>query len=178
MMGRKDKKIEKAPEGTNHKPFECAEEAWFWFINAQQAKIDGARFSSGMGQASRPCEPLDILQIIDRLYRNRRLMRDHLLVLRHYGRRQMPPDSRRIKEARSAHLWREALARIEPALQNKGIVNTHTGAGASMKNNDDHHRNAQMCFSDVIVYKGGEAIPVPETTQTHINKSWTDWRIA
>ena len=38
-------------------PFESAEEAWFWFIAAQQAKCDGARFMSGAGDVPRPCEP-------------------------------------------------------------------------------------------------------------------------
>lgn len=74
-------------------PFDSAEEVWFWFIMAQQARNEGARFSAGAGMIPRPCEPLDILKILDSLYRQRRLQRDHLLVLRHYGRRNMPPRS-------------------------------------------------------------------------------------
>lgn len=103
-------------------PFNSAEEAWFWFIAAQEARNDGARFSSGLGLIARPCEPLDILKAVDRLYRCRRLLRDHLLVLRHYGRRRMPPDHRRVKEARACELWKEALQRLEDALERKGIV--------------------------------------------------------
>jgi len=80
-------------------PFESAQEAWFWFINAQQARNDGARFVAGCSKIPRPCEPLDILKIVDRLHRTRRLQRDHLLVLRHYGRRQMAPDPRRAQSA-------------------------------------------------------------------------------
>ncbi len=102
--------------------FESAEEAWFWFIQAQAARNDGARFTMGSGLIPRPCEPLDILKVVDRLYRNRRLLMDHLLVLRHYGRRMMAPDPRRIKEARAAKLWDEALERIEAPLIRKGIV--------------------------------------------------------
>jgi len=103
-------------------PFDSVEEAWFWFIQAQAARADGARFSRGIGLIPRPCEPLDILKVLDRLHRHRRLLMEHLLVLRHYGRRLMAPDRRRPKEYRAFHIWREALARLEPALARKGIV--------------------------------------------------------
>lgn len=103
-------------------PFESAQDAWFWFIAAQAAKNDGARFVSGAGLYKRPCEPIDILKTLDRLYRNRRLLRDHLLVLRHYGRRNMAPDPTRVKEERAHRLWSEAMERIEEVLTIKGIV--------------------------------------------------------
>ena len=103
-------------------PFEYAEEAWFWFIAAQEAKNDGAKFVAGAGMCQRPCEPIDILKVLDRLHRNRRLHRDHLLVLRHYGRRNMAPDKFRPKEKRAYHVWYEALDRIEDVLIAKGIV--------------------------------------------------------
>lgn len=103
-------------------PFANAEEAWFWFIQAQAARNDGAQFSMGVGTLPRPCEPLDILKVIDRLYRQRRLMTDHLLVLRHYGRRLMPPDAQRVREVRSHTIWAEALERIGAALEKKGII--------------------------------------------------------
>lgn len=102
-------------------PFETVEEAWFWFIAAQAARNDGARIAAAMG-VTRPCEPIDILKILDDLYRNRRLIRDHFLVLRYYGVRNMPPDPRRPKEIRAARLWKEALERIEPVMIRKGIV--------------------------------------------------------
>jgi hypothetical protein len=106
-------------------PFENACEAWFWFIQAQQARNDGARYKAGQSLMARPCEPTDILKVLDRLYRQRMLMRDHLLVLRHYGRRQMAPDRRRTKEVRAYYLWQEALERIEAVLVRKGIVCQH-----------------------------------------------------
>lgn len=124
-------------------PFESAEEAWFWFIQAQAARNEGARFASGLGKVLRPCEPVDILNILDRLYRQRRLLRDHLLVLRHYGRRLMPPDSKRVKEARASDIWREALERLEPPLTRKGIVRVMT-----LVPNPGWHKNHK-------VYQGG-----------------------
>ena len=102
--------------------FKSVEEAWFWFIAAQQARNDGARYVAGIGTIRRPCEPVDILKVLDTLYRKRRLLRDHLLVLRHYGRRYMAPDLRRVKEQRAHYIWREALDRISPILEKKGII--------------------------------------------------------
>ncbi len=94
---------------TKTAPFEDAQTAWFWFIMAQQARNEGARIAAGQGAFNRPCEPIDILKIVDRLYRNRRLIRDHLLVLRHYGRRQLAPDPYRVKEQRAHTIWCEAM---------------------------------------------------------------------
>ena len=103
-------------------PFENAEEAWFWFIQAQTARNEGARIAAGAGNHSRPCEPIDILKVIERLYRQRILIMDHVLVLRHYGRRLMAPDPYRAKEARAAKLWEEAMERLEFSLLRKGII--------------------------------------------------------
>ncbi len=103
-------------------PFSSAEEVWFWFIRAQEAKASGARIKAGMALNPRPCEPVDVLRIVDRLYRQRRLLRDHLLVLAHYGRRLMAPDPDYRREVRASSLWREAFDRIEPTLRSKGIV--------------------------------------------------------
>lgn len=103
-------------------PFNNAEEAWFWFIKAQQARNEGARIQAGLSLTQRPCEPADILKILDRLYRNRMVLRDHLLVLRYYGRLQMAPDPHRVKEARAATIWHEAISKLEPVLIRKGII--------------------------------------------------------
>ncbi len=107
---------------THTTPFDNVEEAWFWFIAAQSARNDGARIVAGAGGEMRPCEPVDILKVLVKLYRNRMLLREHFLVLRHYGRRNMPPDINRVKEKRSFYLWREAMEKLEAPLQRKGIV--------------------------------------------------------
>lgn len=103
-------------------PFDTVEEAWFWFISAQEAKLAGARIKAGQGLVPRPCEPNDMLSTVDRLYRQRRLLRDHLLVLAHYGRRQMAPEADRHREMRDHGLWIEALSILAPILRDKGIV--------------------------------------------------------
>lgn len=103
-------------------PFCSAEEAWFWSVQAQEARAEGARCVAGQGLVPRPCEPFDVMRAVDRLYRDRRLVRDHLHVLVHYGRRLMAPDPGRFREQRASVLWREAFERIGPLLRHKGIV--------------------------------------------------------
>ncbi len=125
-------------------PFKDAEEAWFWFIAAQEARKDGARFVAGQSVYPRPCEPLDILKVLDRLYRNRRLVRDHLLVLRHYGRRYMAPDERRAKEVRAFELWHEALERIGSVLEQKGIIEQRREANENWVEQAHLYENYKM----------------------------------
>lgn len=103
-------------------PFASPEEAWFWSVQAQEAKAAGARFSAGKGLVSRPCEPDDVMRAVDRLFRRRQLERDHLHVLVHYGRRLSAPDPDRDREIQASRLWSEAFARIGPVLREKGIV--------------------------------------------------------
>lgn len=121
-MASRDRHTPKPVNDRKTVPFESVEEAWFWFIAAQEARADGARFTAGFSLIPRPCEPIDILKVLDTLRRNRRLLIEHLLVLRHYGRRRMPPDARRVKEARAYKIWAEALTRVGEVLERKGIV--------------------------------------------------------
>lgn len=144
-MTGKDRYTPKQQTDGKAVPFDTAEEAWMWFILAQEARNAGARFSAGLGLFTRPCEPSDILGIVERLYRNRRLVMDHVLVLRHYGKRQLPPDPRRVKEVRALSLWKEALERMEPVLVRKGIVRPKL---CLPKQGRDWAHNA-------IVYEGG-----------------------
>ncbi|CAO3417691.1 hypothetical protein [Azospirillum doebereinerae] len=110
------------PYGAEGTPFDSGEEAWFWSVQAQDAKAAGARVVAGRGLVQRPCEPADVLRVVDRLYRNRQLIRDHLHVLVHYGRRLTAPDPGRHREQRAHILWREAFDRVTPVLRQKGIA--------------------------------------------------------
>jgi len=110
------------PYSVEGEPFAAAEEAWFWAVKAHDAKAAGARIVAGCGQVARCCEPQDMLRVVDRLYRTRKLVRDHLHVLVHYGRRQSAPEPDRFREQRAHSLWQEAFAVIAPALRDKGIV--------------------------------------------------------
>ncbi len=108
--------------GMNITLFISAEEAWFWFIQANRAKQDGARQSANQGDVIRPCEPSDIFKILERLRRHRRLDMNHFRVMRHYGERMVAADPDHAKEALSARVWREAMHILGEVLINKDIV--------------------------------------------------------
>ncbi len=127
-------------------PFTNVSDAWFWFMSAQEARNSGARVKTGVSSISRPCEPVDILLVLDRLYRERRLQRDHLLVLRHYGRRKMAPDANRVKERRASTLWAQAMAILEKPLVKKEIVET-----VSLQNDDLLQQAELFGFSDAAI---------------------------
>jgi hypothetical protein len=103
-------------------PFATVEEAWFWCVQCRSAQLQGARVAAGLGERPRPCEPLDIITAVDRLYRRRRLLGEHLQVLAEFGRTLLRPDPDSRRERRAAALWDEALAALEPVLREKGIV--------------------------------------------------------
>ena len=107
-------------------PFDSVESLWFWFIQAQQARLDGAKSLRGAGLFARPCEPIDVLRVLDRLHRARTLTMDHMMVLRHYGMRMLRPDSSRAKEQRACALWDDAMAALEPHFVDKGLVSPRT----------------------------------------------------
>ncbi|MEM7652694.1 MAG: hypothetical protein AAF220_05890 [Pseudomonadota bacterium] len=102
--------------------FRSAEEAWFWAMLARQALCEGARFVAGAGDRPRPCEPLDLLCVVDRLFRERRLGTGHLHTLARYGAAQRAPDNRIRAEQSDARLWNEALDAMTTPLRAKGIV--------------------------------------------------------
>ena len=103
-------------------PFVTPAEAWFWFMQCHAARQAGARVGKNRGGVARPCEPIDVIRVVDRLFRQRRLLRDHICVLAHYGRRLMPPDPGRSREQRAHELWAEALDRMDPVMRRKGII--------------------------------------------------------
>ncbi|MAQ71607.1 MAG: hypothetical protein CL565_05380 [Alphaproteobacteria bacterium] len=102
--------------------FDDAEEAWFWFVHTYKARAEGAKFTAGAGHCIRPCEAIDILKIVDRLYRNCRLSRDHIYVMRHYGLRNMAPDKYHPKEQKAYYLWYEAMKILTEILEDKGVI--------------------------------------------------------
>lgn len=149
-MATIDRHVPKAPDLQNTTPFQSAEEAWFWFLAAQQAKEEGARVLAGQGTLSRPCEPADIFSVLNRLYRQRRLLMDHIRVLRYYGKRFMAPDPRRTRELKAFTLWREALGRMEEVLERKGIVEKPAWFNPEA-------RPAANWVQDVMIYEKLEA---------------------
>jgi len=109
-------------DSKNIEPFENSQEAWFWFCQANEAKTIGAKCSPGMGEVSRPCEPEDILNIVNKLHKNRMLLMDHIRILAHYGKRLCAPNLKRNKEQLAYTLWDQAFKKLEPIFLQKGII--------------------------------------------------------
>ncbi len=108
--------------------FDSVEDAWFWFIQANDARQDGARIAANLGVYKRPCEPSDILKILERLRRHRRLDMHHFRVLRHYGERMVAPDKTRSREVLAARLWAEAMDVLNDVFIAKDIVRPNLSA--------------------------------------------------
>ena len=109
-----------APTHVPVEPFRGVEQAWFWTMNALQARHSGAR--SSRGTTRRPCDPDDIVKCLDRLYRNRRIDLGHARVLRIWGERRVAPNGKRASEYLDAVLWHEAMERLAWPLRMKGFV--------------------------------------------------------
>lgn len=103
-------------------PFLSAEEAWLWGMQGLLARQEGARPVAGMALYPRPCEPDDLVLILQRLHRRGRVSSGHVGVMMDYGRRVMPPDGRCREEELAAYLWDEALDLMVTSLRAKGIV--------------------------------------------------------
>lgn len=103
-------------------PFDTAEDAWLWYSQCQIARLQGVRFTAGLGDVARPCDPDDIYRAVDGLYRRRVLGKGHLSVLGRFGLRLAPPDPWAGDSPGEASLWGEALDRLETVLRGKGIV--------------------------------------------------------
>lgn len=99
-------------------PFRTAEGAWRWAWAILQSRRDGAGAPTGIGRGKRPCEPDDVVKVLDRLYRERRIDLTHARVLRIYAEKDETPDP----GSADGRWWREALAAMDPVLRVKGIV--------------------------------------------------------
>ena len=102
-------------------PFRSAEDAWLWAMAALKAEREHLPFDGGV---KRPCEPNDVVQCLNSLYRRRRISREHARILRIWGERGEAPPEHRRRRCYSAehHLWTQAMAVLERPLRARGIV--------------------------------------------------------
>ena len=103
-------------------PFRTAEEAWFWFMRSQRARMEGAKFRSNEADVVRPCDPDDLYRAVMDLSRTGILGRHHIKVLACFGFKENAPDPRLREQQRAFRLWDEALDRLTTPLRKKGIV--------------------------------------------------------
>jgi hypothetical protein len=104
---------------SNSHPFPDAESAWFWCVQTTEARHEGARQRAGHGDTPRPCEAVDIQKVVLRLIDKKLLQEPHVRTLGRYGRAQLRPSG---KIRRDVLLWTQAMQRLTPPLQQKGIV--------------------------------------------------------
>lgn len=102
--------------------FASAEQAWFWFVRCEVARIEGARVVADAGEVTRPCDPDDIYNAVMRLRRGGMIGQAHLQVLEYYGLMERLPDRRVSEEIRKAGLWGEAMQALTQVLIQRGIV--------------------------------------------------------
>jgi hypothetical protein len=100
-------------------------ELWFSFMRGQHPP--GQRQGAGrVCLKSRPTGTspnhlnIKLYKLLDRLYRQRRLLIDHVRVLAHYGRKQHSPNPNHWREQRAALLWQEALSCLAQNLRQEG----------------------------------------------------------
>lgn len=103
-------------------PFSNAEEAWFWTMAALIARREGARYTANKGLTTRPCDPDDVINCLDALFRQQRVTLAHARVLRIWGERQIAPSRAVVAEHNDHRLWSEALEILQWPLRGKGIV--------------------------------------------------------
>ncbi len=118
----RDRFVPRSHDGPPGVPFDCAEDAWVWYVSCQLARHDGAQLTLGLGEITRPCEPDDILTVVERLYRHGRLHLGHVAALWRLGRQHVRPDERDTADRRAAVLWDDAIDKLGAALRLKGIV--------------------------------------------------------
>lgn len=102
-------------------PFHSAEEAWFWAVRGTLCRLEGARMQPGLAAVARRCEPVDVLTMVERLYRDGRLDRGHVDVLARFGRMDRPPHGLG-SEADVTRIWEEALDRLATVLATRGLL--------------------------------------------------------
>ncbi len=100
--------------------FATADDAWLWTIASLRARYEGhQRQPDG---PPRPCEPDDVVNELDRLYRQKRITMTHVAMLRVWGENGRAPDMKVLGERNAARAWHEAMDVLEQALQVRGIV--------------------------------------------------------
>ncbi len=108
--------------------FENEEDLWFWYhtcLKLKESKQCYCRFE-------RPCEPMDITILIQRLHETGMLLTGHLITLKTFGKQGFKPDHnihgkhQRDNENRDERIasetWREAMLVLNFVFKQKGFI--------------------------------------------------------
>ena len=104
---------------------------------------------------------IEILGSLNKAYKGRRLLMDHLRVLHFYGQKGMAPRGWISQEARGATLWKEALSILTPIWQEAGYITSDMAqlwqaAQAYMEQESAPHEVGML--NDEIKFKCGDAV--------------------
>lgn len=103
-------------------PFRTCDAAWLWCFARLMERRETARPQPADMNPPRPCDPDDIVKVVDRLYRQRQIELAHAKILREWGEAGRPPNQDWPAERSAARLWREAMRAMDLPLRLKGIV--------------------------------------------------------
>ena len=116
-------KVERRPaEAPPLRPFQSAEEAWFWFMRCEKARAEGARPGRADAMGERPCEPDDIFRWVSQLYYEGEMFPLQLEVMGEYGYLDRLPYIDDDIEVLDYLIWLDAFETLEPFLRKKGVV--------------------------------------------------------
>ena len=95
-------------------PLPSVDETWMWTMASLRAR-------EGMFARPEPraCRPKRIIACVERLHRTRKLTREHLHTMQHYGNRGHAPAGR---FGLRLALWREGMQQLDRALRLEGII--------------------------------------------------------
>jgi len=97
--------------------FSDAENMWLWFMQCVRHKTDRGRF---MIMGKRIAEPMDIENLITRLYLSGKISRDQIEVLHEFGIRGRAPRQHVYSENKKVPKWQDAIRVITIAASAKG----------------------------------------------------------
>lgn len=99
------------PPDASPVPFKRVEDAWFWTMGR-------LKNPNSPDPTPRPCTPEDVIKMLDRLYRQRKIDLKHAAALRLWGEKAKAPPP----ESGDLPVWREAISRLEWPMRLRGVV--------------------------------------------------------
>lgn len=106
----------------NYKPFDNAEEVWFWYCNCLVIREDGLRSKGEHNGTPRICEVSDIAKIIKYMRMRSEVSPRHLRVMYRFGALNVPPYYDKRAKNSEVNLWDEGIKIFESYLLAKRII--------------------------------------------------------
>lgn len=102
-------------------PFASVEEAWFATMDFLRVGGDIASRQAAKARFG-AFEPDDVVKCLDRLYRRNEISLRHASTLRIWGEKGIAPNPSVRSEQNDARLWQDAMNKLGPMMQIRGII--------------------------------------------------------